>query len=90
VKKQVTENQYAGGGGCQSLVSLLWPSFIVAGLATILFFTVFDPLNIVPNFSRIGTYSVGFFLFWLLGVMSSAGTQYFMKPCDSVKAKRVI
>ena len=38
-------------------------------LAPILFFTVFDPLNIVSNFSRIGTYSVGFFLFWLLGVI---------------------
>jgi len=88
VNKQVTENQYAGR--CRSLVSLLWPSFIVAGLATILFFTVFDPLDISPNVSRIGTYSIGFFLFWLLGIMSSAGTQYFMKPCDSVKAKRAI
>jgi len=85
VNKQVIENQYAGK--CQSLVSLLWPSFIVAGLATILFFKVFDPLDIVPNVSRIGTYSIGFLLFWLLGVMSSTGTQYFMKPCNSVKAK---
>ncbi len=75
-------------GRCQSLVSLLWPSFLVAGVATTIFFTVFDPLGLTSRFSRTGVYSIGFFLFWFLGILSSAGTQYFMKPCDSVKARR--
>jgi len=78
----------ASVGKCQSLVSLLWPSFLVAGVATIIFFTVFDPAEMTPHFSRTGVYTIGFFLFWLIGAMSSAGTQYFMKPCDLVKTRR--
>jgi hypothetical protein len=83
MNKQDSEGQ--GIGRCQSLVSLLWPPFLVAGVATIIFFTAFDPLDMMPSISRIGSYTMGFFLFWLLGTMSSAGTQYFMKPCDLVK-----
>lgn len=75
-------------GKCQSLVSLLWPSFLVAGIATIIFFTVFDPIEMTSRVSRTGAYTIGFFLFWLLGILSSAGTQYFMKPCNLVKASR--
>jgi len=75
-------------GKCQSLVSLLWPSFLVAGVATIVFFTAFDPSEMIPHVSRTGVYTIGFFLFWLIGILSSAGTQYFMKPCDLVKARR--
>ena len=78
----------ASVGKCQSLVSLLWPSFLVAGVATIVFFTVFDPIEMTPIVSRTGAYTIGFFLFWLTGILSSAGTQYFMKPCDLVKARR--
>jgi hypothetical protein len=86
MNEQGSEDQ--GIGRCQSWVSLLWPPFLVAGIATIIFFTAFDPLDMMPNVSRIGSYTVGFFLFWLLGTMSSAGTQYFMKPCDLVKTKK--
>jgi len=78
----------ASVGKCQSLVSLLWPSFLVAGVATIVFFTAFDPLVMTPDVSRTGAYTLGFFLFWLIGIVSSAGTQYFMKPCDLVKPRR--
>jgi len=78
----------ANVGKCQSLVSLLWPSFLMAGVAVIVFFTAFDPLEMTPNVSRTGAYTIGFFLFWLIGIVSSIGTQYFMKPCDSVKPRR--
>lgn len=66
----------------QQVISVLWPSFAVAIVATGLFFSAFHPRDLVPfNFdidvSPIAAYSIGFFLFWLLGALSSYGTLYF-------------
>ena len=74
----------------QKLIAVLWPSFLTAGLATILFFVAFDPQLIVAvsgygEISRLGGYTIGFFLFWLLTAGSCALTCYFQRPCDSVK-----
>lgn len=71
----------------QRLISILWPSFLTAGVATILFFTAFDPeeLMLVSGYgeiSRIGGYTIGFFLFWLLTSSSCALTCYFQRPCN--------
>ena len=30
----------------QKVIAVLWPSFLVAGIETIVFFTIFDPLNV--------------------------------------------
>jgi len=73
----------------QKIVAILWPSFLVAGVATVLFFTVFDPERLLMdkswgNISRLGAYSIGFFLFWLLTASSCALTCYFMRPCDRI------
>ncbi len=70
----------------QRIVAVLWPSFLTAGLATTLFFTVFDPLDLAaltnyPDVSRTGAYSIGFFLFWLLTSSTCALTCYFQRPC---------
>lgn len=75
----------------QKLIAVLWPSFLTAGLATILFFTAFDPQLIVAvsgygEISRLGGYTIGFFLFWLLTAGSCSLTCYFQRPCDSVKS----
>ena len=66
---------------------MLWPSFITAGIATVLFFMVFDPGELVANgmlpaVSRLGAYSIGFFLFWLLTASSCLLTCYFQRPCQ--------
>lgn len=71
----------------QRIVSILWPSFLTAGVATILFFTAFDPRLIVAisgygEISRLGGYTIGFFIFWLLTASSCALTCYFLRPCD--------
>lgn len=71
----------------QRMVSVLWPSFLTAGLATILFFAAFDPQLIVMvsgygEITRMGGYTIGFFLFWLLTASSCALTCYFQRPCD--------
>ncbi len=74
----------------QRIVAVLWPSFLTAGLATGLFFTAFDPVDLAaltdyPDISRTGAYTIGFFLFWLLTSSTCALTCYFQRPCDSVK-----
>lgn len=50
----------------QKVISVLWPSFLTAGIATILFFTAFDPqlmmaLGGFEQVSRLGGYTIGFF-----------------------------
>lgn len=71
------------------LISILWPSFVVAGIAEALFFTVVDPQTLylfgqAVQFSTIATYSIGFFGFWLVCATSSLFTWYILKtgPAD--------
>lgn len=77
----------------QQVISILWPSFLTAGAATILFFVVFDPQLIMQvsgygDISRLGGYTIGFFLFWMLTSTSCALTCYFRKPCDDIGKKQ--
>ena len=77
----------------QRIIAVLWPSFIMSGIATGLFFTVFDPLELTmltghTDISRMAVYSSGFFMFWLLTSSTSALTCYFRRPCDHVKGHR--
>ena len=71
------------------LISILWPSFLVAGIADILFTSLFDPLEILYRGEplieqRIAAYTIGFFAFWLLGIASSALTCYFQRSADEI------
>lgn len=73
----------------QKIIAVLWPSFLTSGVATILFFTAFDPtiLSLSGGFgeiSRLGGYSIGFFLFWLLTSVTCALTCYFQRPCQNL------
>jgi len=47
----------------QKFIAVLWPSFLTAGIATILFFTAFDPqllmaLGGYEQISRLGGYTI--------------------------------
>jgi len=58
---------------------ILWPSFVVAGIAEVVFFVLFDPIELellgeVLGVSRLAAYSVGFLLFWMFAAASSAFT----------------
>ena len=57
---------------------ILWPSFLVACVAEVLFFSVFDPVDFQLfgplGLSRRAGYSLGFFLFWAIGAGSSTLT----------------
>ena len=73
----------------QRVIAVAWPSFLTAGVATILFFTAFDPQVLLADtdyadVSRLGAYSIGFFLFWLLTSTTCILTCYFLRPCDRI------
>lgn len=66
----------------QQAISVLWPSFIIAIVASGVFFSAFNPRDLIPynldiEISPVAAYSIGFFLFWLLAILSSIGTMYF-------------
>ncbi len=67
----------------QKFIAILWPSFLVAGLETIVFFTLFDPIYIFNEYdvTRLGAYSSGFFIFWAFAILPCILTLYFAKPC---------
>ena len=76
----------------QRLIWILWPSFIVGGIAEVLFFTAFDPLEIgaclgADSVNRTAVYTVGFFLLWLLTLSSSLLTLYFQRAVHSPVAR---
>jgi len=74
----------------QRVVAVLWPSFITAGIGTIIFTTAFDPANLFIDYdiSRIGLYSISFFLLWGFGALTAAATCYFLKPCSVINKAR--
>lgn len=73
----------------QRFVAILWPSFITASLATVIFFSMFDPDIIFVDYdiSTMGAYSVGFLIFWLFGTLTAMLTCFFMKPCGTFNKK---
>ncbi|HLF06071.1 MAG TPA: hypothetical protein VI893_02660 [Thermoplasmata archaeon] len=75
----------------QKAMWILWPSFLVAGAAETVFFTLFDPGDLSLfgqplELSRTAIYSIGFFLFWGFAAASS-GISLYLEHGDS-EAKR--
>ena len=64
----------------------LWPAFLAAGVATLLFFSGIDPetlrLQTVPDWeiSRTAGYSIGFLMFWAVAALSSALSVLLARP----------
>lgn len=77
----------------QSVVAVLWPSFLMAGIATIAAFSFFDPDEALigtplEGIPRLGAYTIGFFFYWLLTAGSSFLTCYFQRPTSEFNVKR--
>jgi hypothetical protein len=71
----------------QRFIQVLWPSFLVAGVAVIIFTTLLDPLEVMYRGEaliehRIAAYTVGFFVFWVVCILSSMLTCYFQRNPD--------
>ncbi|WP_114238862.1 hypothetical protein [Dyella sp. C9] len=75
----------------QRVGAILWPSFFVAGVVTMVFFAYVDPqaLNDITfpslKLSRTLGYSLGFFLIWLATACSSLFTWILLRPPEQVK-----
>lgn len=70
-------------------IQVLWPSFLIAGVGEIVFFTVVNPQELYlfgrpVAFSAIETYSIGFFAFWGLCAVSSLTTLFFQRTPDEI------
>ncbi len=68
---------------------VLWPSFLVAGIAEGIFFTVIDPQELylfgeAVHLSKIATYSIGFFGFWAVCAASSLMTCFLLRSAAEV------
>ena len=62
-----------------ALMRVVWPAFLTAAVAELVFFSIFDPFDLhffgAPlDMSREAIYTMGFFGFWGLGIASSALT----------------
>jgi hypothetical protein len=60
-------------------MTIVWPAFLMAGVLEILVFAMFDPndlhwLGRPLEFSRQGVYTVAFFAFWLVTLVTSGLT----------------
>ena len=70
------------------LIWILWPSFLVAGLAEGLLFSVVHPSEFLffghhPDISDEGIYTIGFFLIWIFCGCSSALTAYILPGIEA-------
>lgn len=76
----------------QRLGALLWPSFFVAGVVTVVFFSFIDPLALrditFPSLKmgREFGYTLGFFLIWLATASSSLFTWILLRPGREVRS----
>ena len=73
----------------KAAILILWPSFIVGGIAEAVFFTLFDPMDLylfgAPlDLGRTAIYTIGFFAFWLLAAGSSAFTCFLQRPAADI------
>lgn len=65
--------------------AVLWPSFFAAGVATMVFFAMFDPAElsriawIGVEIDRKWGYTIGFFLFWACTFSASLFTSFLMR-----------
>lgn len=66
--------------------AVLWPSFFAAGVATMVFFAIVDPVELsemtwtnTPVSRELG-YTIGFFMFWACTFSSSLFTMFLLSP----------
>jgi hypothetical protein len=68
----------------QRILWVLWPAFLVAAAAELLFFAVFDPADLAPfgvprDAERLPVYTLFFFFFWAIGAAAGALTVFLQR-----------
>ena len=69
----------------QAIAIVVWVSFLIAAVATMVFFALFDPEDLAGIFDegleigREAGYAVGFFFFWILSAVCSGLTAWLVR-----------
>ena len=67
----------------QAVATVIWISFLAAAVATMLFFAMFDPVELLATLDfeidRQSGYALGFFFFWMISVGCSAVTAWLVR-----------
>ena len=79
----------------QAVFTVVWISFLVAAVGTMVFFAIFDPVDLTGIFDqdldigRDAGYAAGFFFFWVLCAICSGITAYLVRTAPKKRnAKR--
>jgi hypothetical protein len=78
----------------QAVFTVVWISFLVAAFGTMVFFAVFDPVDLTGIFKsdleigRDAGYAAGFFFFWVLCALCSGVTAYLVRTAPKRDAKK--
>ena len=67
----------------QAVATVIWISFLAASVATMLFFALFDPVELLATVDievgRQSGYALGFFFFWVISAGCSAVTAWLVR-----------
>ncbi len=78
----------------QAIAIVVWISFLSAAIGTMLFFALFDPVDLTGIFDgdldigREAGYAAGFFFFWLISGFASAVTAWLVRTAPKRTKKR--
>jgi hypothetical protein len=94
----VIQEEYRGtrpwSRNSQAIAIVVWISFLSAAIGTMLFFALFDPVELTGIFGedldigREAGYATGFFFFWLLTGFASAVTAWLVRTAPKRAKKR--
>lgn len=77
----------------QAIFTVVWISFLSAAVATMLFFAVFDPVELAAGIdedlplSHDAGYAAGFFFFWAVCALCSGVTAFLIRTAPKRDAK---
>lgn len=69
----------------QAVAIVVWISFLIAAVGTMVFFALFDPVDLMSTLdsdlevSHDAGYALGFFFFWVLTLVCSAVTAFLVR-----------
>jgi hypothetical protein len=78
----------------QAVFTVVWISFLSAAIATMVFFAIFDPVELGAIFdaelelTHDTGYAAGFFFFWVLCAICSSVTAFLVRTAPKRDAKR--
>jgi len=77
----------------QAVFTVVWISFLSAAVGTMVFFALFDPVDLSgifneeTNIGRDAGYALGFFFFWVLCALCSGVTAFLVRTAPKRDAK---